>query len=417
MTRFLIVDDSEIIRKQLRAFLEKKRNYIIEEAGDGLEAIQKLKNDGNYDIIALDVEMPRLNGLETLRGIAGMEIEATPIMITSRSDFNTVIQAVRQGAYDYITKPIDFDNLLLVIDRALEKRSLEKENKRLVDDLQKMNANLAQLVRQRTRNLADAEKKSRNYANQLEKAYEELKTLDKMKGDFISLASHELRTPLVLIKGYSEILLRRNYGDIPPAVENALKIQAENIEKLSELVNEILMINNLDILENIYIDEKFDLNPLLIDAYESLKAFINLRKQVFISELSKEPLYIKGNKKLVFTAIHNILINAIKFTPDKGIITIRSSERNVGTLPKCIIQITDTGIGIPENAIDKIFTPFYEVKDIKYHSSGKFQYLSGGLGVGLSIAQSIIQQHSGKISVESVLGKGSTFTITLPEYN
>ncbi len=414
MVRLLIVDDSDIIRKQLRKFLESKRGYSVEEASDGLEAIQVLKADPDFDIIALDVEMPRLNGLETLRGISSMDIDATPVMITSRSDFNTVIQAIRQGAYDYITKPIDFENLLIIIDRTLEKRALEKENKRLIDDLQKMNSNLAQLVRQRTKHLAEAEQKSRTYANQLEKAYEELKSLDRMKGDFISLASHELRTPLVLIKGYSEILLRKRYGDIPHQVESALKIQNDNIEKLSEIINEILMINNLEVLENIYKEENLDINPVLVEAYESLKEFINLRNQVFKSDLYEKPLLVKGNNKLLFYAVHNLIINAIKFTPDGGVITLRSALKNSENRPMAIISVSDTGIGIPEDALEKIFTPFYEVKDIKYHSSGKFQFLSGGLGVGLSISKSIISQHSGQIAVESSLGKGSTFYISLP---
>lgn len=414
MVRFLIVDDSEIIRKQLRSFLEKKRNYIVDEANDGLEALQKLKADPDYDIIALDVEMPRLNGLETLRGIASMDIEGTPIMITSRSDFNTVIQAVRQGAYDYITKPIDFENLLIVIDRTLEKRALEKENKRLIDDLQKMNNNLSLLVRQRTKHLAEAEQKARKYANQLEKAYEELKTLDKMKGDFISLASHELRTPLVLIKGYSEILLRKRYGNIPEGVENALKIQADNIEKLSEIINDILIINNLEIMENIYREENVDVNSLILETCESVKEFVNLRNQTCGSDLYEKPLYVKGNKKLLFYAVHNVLINAIKYTPDGGHISVKTYHSNHDGIPRCIISISDTGIGIPENAFEKIFTPFYEVKDIKYHSSGKFQFLSSGLGVGLSIAKNIVRQHSGEISVESKLGEGSCFTIAIP---
>ncbi len=414
MVRVLIVDDSEIIRKQLRAFLETKKRYEVQEASDGLEAIQKLKADPDFDIIALDVEMPRLNGLETLRGISSMDLDAVCIMITSRSDFNTVIQAVRQGAYDYVTKPIDFENLLLVIDRALEKRALEKENKRLIDDLQKMNSNLTQLVRQRTKHLAEAEQKARTYANQLEKAYEELKSLDKMKGDFISLASHELRTPLVLIKGYSEILLRKRYGHMSEQVENALKIQSENIEKLSEIINEILMINNLEILENIYKEENIDINPVLVEAYESLKEFINLRNQVFKSEISEIPLIVKGNNKLLFYAVHNLLINAIKFTPDGGVIVLRSAMKNSESPSKALISVSDTGIGIPQESLEKIFTPFYEVKDIKYHSSGKFQFLSGGLGVGLSIAKNIVNQHSGRIAVESSLGKGSTFYITLP---
>lgn len=414
MVRFLIVDDSDIIRKQLRIFLEKKRGYTVEEASDGLEAIQRLKADPEFDIIALDVEMPRLNGLETLRGIQTMDINATRIMITSRSDFNTVIQAIRQGAYDYITKPIDFDNLLLIIDRALEKRALQKENKRLVDDLQKMNSNLAQLVRQRTKHLAEAEHKARNYATQLEKAFEELKSLDKMKGDFISLASHELRTPLVLIKGYSEILIRRKYGDIPPAVENALKIQAENIEKLSDIINEILMINNLEVLKDIHKNEKVDINIICKNVSDSLMPFIALRRQVFDLQLHDGPLLTNGNPKLLSSAVHNLLINAIKFTPDEGRIQLGVFYRELGDLRKAIIRVSDTGIGIPEDALSKIFAPFYEVKDIKYHSSGRYQFLSGGLGVGLSIAKNIIDQHAGKITVESEVGKGSIFSITLP---
>jgi len=412
MVNILLVDDNDTVRQQIHSFLRQQRSFHIDEARNGIEALSRVKHNGNYDIIALDVEMPMLNGIETLRTLSSMAIDAITIMVTSRKDFKTVVKAIRLGAYDYVSKPIDFDQLLFVIDRALEKKRLQMENRRLMKELKEINRNLSYLVEQRTRNLAEAEKKTRIYAGQLEKAYESLKSLDKMKSDFISLASHELKTPLVLISGYNEILLRKRYGELSEATEKALRIQKDNIAKLNKIVDEILMVNKLQTTQLINMNQTIDIHQLISDIISEYKDFCAIRQQSLETAFSSQPASLKGNSKLLNNAFANLLINAIKFTPDGGTIRIRTRHESAGARIAVIME--DTGIGIPQEAVDKVFDLFYEVKDVRHHTSGKYQFLAGGLGVGLTITKEIVEHHGGKIAVSSSLGKGSVFTVSLP---
>lgn len=231
----------------------------------------------------------------------------------------------------------------------------------------------------------------------LEEAYARLAEakLDKMKSKFIDIVAHELKTPLTAIKTYNELLLKEKLGKLNKLQKEKLEKMAKNIERLTNLIDDMLQIPSIDRKELELRKEKFYAKDLLDSIIYEVEEMAHEKEQVIEKELD-EKATIFGDMKLIEKAIKNIITNAIKYTPAKGKILIRA--RKNGKFSH--IEISDTGKGIKKSELDKIFEPFY---------TGD----GGGMGLGLAIAKNIIESHGGKIWAESVVGKGSTFHIVL----
>lgn len=241
-------------------------------------------------------------------------------------------------------------------------------------------------------------------------AMENLKTLDRLKSEFITIASHELRTPLVTIKGYLELLLQGLLGNLNSKQLKGLTLSNNNLERLIKIVDDIIIIAEIERGEESLYKEVFDINTLIAVLESDIDLFIKNRKQNLITEVYPEPLFVYGDKEKIKSAVYNVLLNAIRFTQDNGKIILRTSKVN----DKIIIEITDNGIGIPQNEIPKIFDKFYEIQKSSYHKSGTYEFLSGGAGLGLFITKAIVELHSGHIKLESKMKKGTSFYMFFP---
>lgn len=246
---------------------------------------------------------------------------------------------------------------------------------------------------------------------ELHKAMENLKTLDRLKSEFISIASHELRTPLVTIKGYLELLLKGLLGNFNDKQIKALQLSNTNLERLTKLVDNIIIFAEIDRGEESLYKELFDVNVLISSLTDEIMEYITERKQELHRELCPGPLKVYGDIEKIKIAFLNVLMNAIRFTPDHGKIDVRTfhTEKHIH------IEISDNGIGMSSKDIPKIFDTFYEIQKSTYHKSGTFEFLSGGCGLGLPMTKAIVELHSGKINVESEPKKGSKFTIKFPK--
>ncbi len=245
---------------------------------------------------------------------------------------------------------------------------------------------------------------------ELHSAMENLKTLDRLKSEFITIASHELRTPLVTIKGYLELLLNGLLGKLNDKQMKGLNLSNNNLERLIKLVDDIIIIAEIERGEESLYKEIFDINSLIPVLEAETKEYIEKRNQRLNIDLYPQPLEIYGDKDKIKSALMNILMNAIRFTQDNGRITL-STESDENTI---IVAVTDNGIGIPQEEIPKIFEKFYEIQKSSYHKSGTYEFLSGGAGLGLPIAKAIVELHFGFIEVESEVKKGSKFYIHFP---
>jgi len=237
--------------------------------------------------------------------------------------------------------------------------------------------------------------------NQIATEVEILREVDRMRSELISNVSHELRTPLGLIKFLCTTLLRDDVDFDKSTHFEFLHDIEEETDKLEELVNSILDLSHIE-------NGRFNLKKAPIALDEIVKAVIakmTLRAPVhhIMHKFPPEPLMAFADAKRIEDVIRNLLDNAIKYSPNGGTITIEgyNSGNNI------LLQVSDEGIGIPKDELEKIFERFYRVQNEQTRGTS-------GTGLGLAVCQSIIKAHGGNIWVESTVGKGSTFYCTLP---
>lgn len=242
-------------------------------------------------------------------------------------------------------------------------------------------------------------------ARELERANAELRSHDRAKDSFLSNVSHELRTPLSTIQGYVEMLASDNLGALSGPQQGALTVMARNVERLVGLINEMIEFSRMEIRG---VQINVDLFPpalLLREAAGSIHPH-TLARDISVNTFIADGFpYAWGDRQKLSQVLGILLSNAVKFTEPAGLIQIRADIRPERTLA---IAVSDTGIGIAPEYHEKIFSKFYQVDSSK---TRRYE----GAGIGLSIARSIVEAHNGTIELQSALGKGSTFTVVLPD--
>jgi signal transduction histidine kinase len=281
------------------------------------------------------------------------------------------------------------------------------ENARLYDELNRFSQMMERMVAQRVEELSSA--------------YTTLEKLDKNKSTFIQVAAHELRTPLTVIKGYLGMLKGH-----PALQENEALLQAldgvlQGTNRLHQIVNSMLDVARL---ENQVLKPHLEPTPiapmlrLIQKTYQSDLDNRNIALKLDDSINEIPPMMVDA--ELFQKALDNIIVNAIKFTPDGGSITVSIDVVSDDRQSNCVeIRVQDTGIGIDQANLDIIFEKLYQLGTVELHSSGRTTFKGGGPGLGLAIAAGIIKAHGGKIWAESSgydeeKCPGSTFFIRLP---
>lgn len=237
----------------------------------------------------------------------------------------------------------------------------------------------------------------------LHQANEELKALDEMKTNLLSNVSHELRTPLVAIMGYTDMIYNGKVGPVNEVQKEYLAISLRNVEKLVTLIENLLDFSRLHSGVEKLVFDTFDLVECARSSLQNVKPVADGRNIALQLTATTEPILVEGDKGKIGQAFNNLLSNAVKFNRNGGRVTVSLACGE----DFAEVAVSDTGIGIPPEALDKVFTRFYQ-----YDSSSTRKY--GGTGIGLSIAQDIVRLHGGRITVTSEVGKGSTFRFTLP---
>jgi len=239
----------------------------------------------------------------------------------------------------------------------------------------------------------------------LEKAYEELSVLDKMKSDFIAIASHELRTPLSIIKGYSDAFMYGELGELPPFQLDKIKIMNARADQMTKIINDLLDVTRLE--EGRLVGERWPapVDGLIVNAVSEYKSRAAKCGQELRYAVEENLPPVSVDVWRVHQVMENLIGNAIKFTPEGGLIEVLA--RNASEPGMVEIEVKDTGPGIPASEQRKLFTMFYQIETDSTRSAG-------GLGLGLVISKGIVEGHGGHIWVESETGLGSSFKFTLP---
>ena len=393
----LIVDDT-LYNIQLLSLMLMRQGYQVEQANNGLEALEKVK-EKTPDIILLDIRMPDISGYEVCSRLkSDASTKDIPIIfISSVEDPSDKVEAFSVGGVDYISKPFQLIEVLARIETHLRLCSLQKR-------LQEQNEQLQ----------LSAEVLSRSLNQERE--------LSQMKSDFISVVSHEFRTPLTTIQSASELLEYYEWTK-EEQVEQLHQIQAE-VKHMTALMEDVLFLSRANTNKSKINPINFDLlnfcNQILRQTQRTFAKnyVINSRLQVrAIDDTSKvatdiiidnphlqndlEPFMVTIDEKLLRQILTNLLTNAIKYSPENSNVTFNLTiDQETITF-----SIKDQGIGIPSDDLEHLFSAFHRGKNVG---------ILPGTGLGLSIVKNCVNLCKGTISVDSQLNVGTEFVVTLP---
>ena len=356
--RILMVDDRPANLVALEAILEPLGVPLV-RALSGEEALLQLLQ-GDFAVILLDVQMPGLSGLETAELIKKRErCRHIPlILITASSREATyVFNGYAHGAVDYLLKPVDPGILRAKVSVFI--------------DLYRR----GETIRQQAALLGQSEAKEA----------------------FLALVAHELRTPLTTAKAQAQLALRQMPAEEKSPARPALNVISRQIDRLVKLVGELLDLNALESGRLSLNLTEFELGPVLAEAIERMRPF---SAEHTIDFQPPADLLITADRDRIEQVMVNLLSNAIRYSPDGGRIEI--ALRREGD--KIQLSVTDQGLGIERDKQELIFERFGRAHGTSY----------GGLGLGLYITKGIVEQHVGRIWVESGRGRGSTFLVELP---
>jgi len=240
----------------------------------------------------------------------------------------------------------------------------------------------------------------RAHADELAAALAQQEELDRLKGEFIQNVSHELRLPLALIRGYAEMLDDGELGELQSDQQHPVAVIARRSRMLSELVEDITLILGAETRPPEW--KPVALHEIVRVAVDEFRIRADETGLTLQSDVADVPP-VSGSLIYLRRVLDNLLNNAIKFTPEGGKITVRVWQENAGVM----LEVRDTGIGIPADQLERIFDRFYQV-------DGSIRRRYGGVGLGLALVKELVNLHGGHVEVESQFGEGSAFIVTLP---
>ncbi len=250
---------------------------------------------------------------------------------------------------------------------------------------------------QNARLFAEAQQRTAELTTALEK----LQELDRLKSEFIQNVSHELRTPLAIIRGYAELLEADELGELKPEQREPVTIIVRRVQMLTKMVGDLTAILEAETQRMHY--EVLDMVDLVRALAEDFRVNAEKVGLQLVTEMAADLPPIWGDPAHLRRVVDNLVGNALKFTPAGGTVTLRLSQ--VGA--NLVLEVADTGIGIPQDKLERVFERFYQV-------DGSMSRRYGGTGLGLALVKEIVQAHHGTVAVRSVLGRGTTFSVTLP---
>ncbi len=359
--RILVVDDNEANRLLLQEFLELEGHHVL-LASNGAEALECAAKH-LPDLMLLDVNMPRMDGLEVCRRVRADPVSrALPIiLVTALAERSHRLQGIAAGANDYLTKPIDRADLLLRVGNALGLRRLHQE-------------------------VADQ--------------YRQLQELERMRDSLVHMLVHDLRSPLTGISGYLELSTDRVRDLGSPELLADFEDMGQSVRMLTDMVSNVLDVSRFEA-------DAMPLNRVEVDlrtlAAEAIATLGRSRHATVHFTPPPEAVPAMADADVIRRVIANLVGNAIKFTPTGGAVVVEVGPGSSG--PK--VRVTDTGPGIPVEHHHRIFEKFGQV-------AGAEGPKIAASGLGLTFCKMAVEAHGGKIGVESEVGKGSTFWVFLP---
>ncbi len=243
---------------------------------------------------------------------------------------------------------------------------------------------------------------------ELEEALKKVNEVNHLKVDFVSNISHELRTPLAQIKGYVVMMNEGMLGELQPEQTDAVKATVAAAERLEHLIEDLIRFASAARGDLVINSSVFSLSDLVQSMVNRATAKTKKSDLQLKSDIPDQPVFVRGDAEKLSWVLLQLIDNAIKFTSGGGSVTLSVKPKPDGRFVAVIVQ--DTGIGIPPDRIPELFQPFHQL-------DGSSTRRYGGTGLGLALVHRIVEAHDSRIRVESVVGRGSTFSFELPAAN
>jgi signal transduction histidine kinase len=369
----LVIDDEANICEGIKRALAPQ-GFVVEAATSGQDGLQKIQA-GGFGLVLLDVMMPDISGIDLIPAIHQYDADIVCIIITGYATVELAIRAIKQGAYNFLTKPFSVDELTLAVNQGIEHQRLSLEAKRLLAT----EAETRHLTKEKAR----------------------LEELDRAKRLFFRLMTHEMQAPLSAIESYLQLMME---GYVRPEQQHEILEKCmTRVEDEKNLIADLMELGRLQVIgpasdtTSIHLDEVL---RQMVNEMQSQAVQKNLQLKVDIA--SNMPT-VNGSPKLFKSLWENLIDNAIKYTLPGGEVAASLHVEN----GQVVGEVCDTGIGIPVEDQARLFSEFFRAKNAKelnFH----------GTGLGLVIIKRIIEGAGGTIQVESQEGHGSKFSFRLP---
>lgn len=354
----MIIDDEKSICDACVTVLNQS-HYDVESSYTGETGLEKVKTF-KPDIVFVDLKMPGMGGIDVIKNIRERDPYIVAVVITGYASIDSAVESMKTGAYDFLPKPFTPEQLRIIAKRALDKRRDTLEAERL----------------------------------RLEK--------EKMRQGFISMVSHELRTPLVAVVQYLEVLANSFAGSISEEQGKIVDRMKLRVTELLRLIDRWLKLARLEEIKLKEDFSTFEITPVIQEAIDLvMSAAVEKDVKIEYNAQSVNAM-VNGDRDLLKEVFINLIGNGVKYNRTGGEVTVLTHEQG----SYWVIDVSDTGVGIPASELPHVTEEFYRVKR---------EGVAAGTGIGLAIVKKILDVHDGKLDVMSVLDKGSTFSVFLPK--
>lgn len=374
--RILVVDDEQDVRILFRQLFRreiKQGKFEFTYASNGVEALQELEKDPGFDMVLSDIRMPSMDGLALLAEVNIRFPLIKTVMVTAYGDMVNIRKAMNNGAFDFVSKPIQYTDLRVTIIRTLEHVREIRELHQARQDKERAQARLVA----------------------------ELRKLNQLKDDFLANTSHELKTPLIGMIGLLESLIEETSSTLSSETVQFLGLALSSGKRLGYLINDILDYSKLKNEELFLYPKPILLEPIIQVVMTFSQSLIGEKSLELISDIPEGLPAVLADEDRLEQILFNLVGNAVKYTGEGEVrVSARLNQNRV------FIDIADTGPGIAKNDLESIFESFKRGAMAQTHHAN-------GSGLGLSITQKLVELHGGILTVTSELGKGSVFTFSL----
>lgn len=379
----LVVDDEMVIR-DLTAMVLSARGYDVTTVSSGAAALNAVENS-SPSLVLLDYMMPGMDGIQTLSELRKVSPDSYVVMFTGKGSEDLAVEVMKAGAYDYVRKPFNNQDLVDRIDNVLRLRRIEIRNRELLDEREKLLAEIAAWNR-------ELEERVELKTRELEEAQGEIIQAEKLGalGHLSAGLTHEIRNPLNSISLFAQVLnqsdLRGDISDYPNKI-------IEEIERIDDL-----LVRLLNVSEHAVVDlDAVSVTSVIRHALEGFAEQMRVQGVSLSKNIPSDIPDIQTDENEIRQIFTNLFSNALQAMPDGGtlLVNVMLEGENVK------IQVADNGKGIPAENLNRIFDPFFTTR-------------KRGTGFGLSTVLRVVKSHNGRISAHNRPEGGAEFVVTLP---